>query len=894
MHQRPIFHALSAVVIAAVTLAFGPAASRAAGPTPPDPQERQLIAKAERDGPQRVIVRLARQGDQDAVLAALAEGRHRFTTKAKYHRFPLLALQADSAALEQLTRSRQVTGIQLDVPERASLGSSVPHINGDDVHGLGFTGAGRTVAILDTGIDRDHPFFGNRIVAEACYSSSDTNQQTLCPNGQTGQTGAGAADALTAACQSGGANLCDHGTHVAGIAAGSASGVAGAPGNGVAPGAGIIAIQVFTRFNSAADCDPDPAPCISSFVSDQIRGLERVLDLSGSHNIAAVNMSLGGGQHTSACDNDSRKPAIDNLLAAGIATVIAAGNEGFGAAVGAPGCISSAVTVGATDDADAVADFSNRGTLLDLFAPGVAIDSSVPDNGWANLQGTSMAAPHVAGAFAVLEQALPGRTPAQQLAALRDTGVPVTYASGGNQVTAPRIDLLAATGPAIPKPPSADAGGPYQTVEGTPVTLAGSGTNATAYAWDFDADGAYDDATGTNPSFGLVGRDGVFPISLRVTGPAGTATDDTTVTVRNAPPQVDATVDGPKPEGGTVTVTGTITDPGWLDPLSATIDWGDGTSGPVSGTVENNPPNATLSFTTTHGYGDNGTFTVTVCGKDDDTTTCESAPVTITNVNPTARIDKSTAVDTPAGKTIVTHAHHEVGLSGRVTDPGSDDLTITWDYGNGGPSPDRTTTSLVNPPNTDPPNSPSVQPRDVTDNAAVTYQRACVYQVGFAATDDDGGHGSDQVAVVVQDNGLLKKLATVWYVEFLVTSLPPEHLPDDVLECYLDIAQHMSGVFGEAQDASTIAKARDVLTLRLLPTARQQFDRELLTAWLNFAHGPFGVTDGVDTNCDLHADSTFLEVVRHAEAVRLDPAATNSEVRGQAAILERLNLCNPL
>lgn len=187
-----------------------------------------------------------------------------------------------------------------------------------------------------------------------------------------------------------------------------------------------------------------------------------------------------------------------------------------------------------------------------------------------------------------------------------------------------------------------------------------------------------------------------------------------------------------------------------------------------------------------------------------------------------------------------------------------------------------------------------MQPRDVTDNAAVTYLRACVYQVNLAATDDDGGRGIDKVTVVVQDNGLLKKLATVWYVEYLVTSLPPDHLPDDVLQCYLDIAQHMSAVFGEATDASTITKARDVLALRLFPTARLQFDRQLLAAWLNFAHGPFGLNDQVDTNCDLHADSTFSNVVRQAEAVRLNPAATDRDIRAQAAILARLNLCNPL
>jgi subtilisin family serine protease len=463
-----MFHTVLAAVIGLASLAATPLAGRAAGPASPDPYKAQLIAKAVREGPQRVIVQLTSQSDHDAVLTSLTSGRHRFTTRAEFHRLPLLALEADSATLGQLTGSTKVARIQLDVPERASLRSSVPHINGDKVHALGFTGSGQTVAILDTGIDRDHPFFGNRLVDEACYSSSGTNQQSLCPNGQTAQTGSGAADAMTATCRNGATILCEHGTHVAGIAAGRAAGVSGAPGDGVAPGASIIAIQVFTRFNNASDCTPGTAPCVKSFVSDQLRGLERVLDIRASHSIAAVNMSLGGGEHSTACDTDSRKGAIDNLLAAGIPTVIAAGNEGFGAAVGAPGCISTAVTVGATDDADAVASFSNRGTLLDLFAPGVAIDSSVPDNAWANFNGTSMASPHVTGAFAVLRQALPRRTPAQLLAALRNTGVPVTYASGGNQVTTPRIDLLAAARPAIPKPSTADAGGPYRTVEGTP------------------------------------------------------------------------------------------------------------------------------------------------------------------------------------------------------------------------------------------------------------------------------------------------------------------------------------------------------------------------------------------------------------------------------------------
>ena len=140
---------------------------------------------------------------------------------------------------------------------------------------------------------------------------------------------------------------------------------------------------------------------------------------------------------------------------------------------------------------------------------------------------------------------------------------------------------------AINDPPVADAGGPYATQEGTDVVVTGAGSSdpdvgdSLTYAWDFDNDGFYDDATGVSPAFDRVGQDGVFTIGLQVTDTAGATDIDTAqVTVTNVAPTVGPiTTDAPKPENTGVRIQGVISDPGWLDPLTASIDFDDG-SGP--------------------------------------------------------------------------------------------------------------------------------------------------------------------------------------------------------------------------------------------------------------------------------------------------------------------------
>src|SRR5215207_8412309 len=209
-------------------------------------------------------------------------------------------------------------------------------------YNLGANGGISAIAVLDTGISAGHEFFVGKIVREACFSTAGANSLTLCPNGTNTQTNAGAANIDTVAnCLNGAAQLCAHGSHVAGIAAGlNANRQLTEPVHGVSRFSGIFAIQVFSRFNSAASCNPNPAPCVLSFTSDMIRGLDHVranIVLPDNYTVAAANMSIGGGSNTGACDTDTRKASIDNLRGAGVLTVISAGNDSSTTAISAPG-----------------------------------------------------------------------------------------------------------------------------------------------------------------------------------------------------------------------------------------------------------------------------------------------------------------------------------------------------------------------------------------------------------------------------------------------------------------------------------------------------------------------------------------------------------------------------
>jgi len=355
---------------------------------------------------------------------------------------PLIALTVNERELKSLLSDPAVNAINLDTWDKPHLMDSVPLIGMTGSNGAyekGATGEGQAIAVLDTGVQADHPFLEGKVIAEACFSNGGVGagEKTLCPNGKNRQYGVGAADPTIPICYFGSDNICDHGTHVAGIAAGKKLTI-GNPPNGVAYKSNLIAAQVFTRIGDE----------VGAYVSDQILALEWLYanmdSLPGGNKLAAVNMSLGSGQFTDFCDKDSRRPIIYQLKLAGVATVISSGNDGFNFAVSSPACISTAISVGATTKGDAVTSYSNQSeSLVDLLAPGGqgeppgGIASSIPVSTYTFKTGTSMAAPHVAGAFAALRTARPEATVDEIELALKSTGI--TIPSRGGLFYSPRI-----------------------------------------------------------------------------------------------------------------------------------------------------------------------------------------------------------------------------------------------------------------------------------------------------------------------------------------------------------------------------------------------------------------------------------------------------------------------
>ena len=447
-------------------------------------------------------------GLQDTVLANhfgdatnLRPGRGFTRRHARFAITPGFVIDVDAAELEALASDPLVKTINIDHARPPTLLQSLPLIGQPTAYSNGATGAGWAVAVLDTGVQSNHEFLSGKVVAEACFSNAagGGGGVSLCPNGQNSQTGTGAANSTTANCINNTTNLCQHGTHVSGIAAGlNTNPQSGVPTNGVARDGKIFAVQIFTRYNDTTNCGSSTPPCVLSWDSDQVSALDYVyqhLTPVAGVNVASINMSLGGGPNTStACDSDIQKTPIDNLRAAGVLTAIAAGNDGSKTQISHPACISSAVAVGSTTKADVVSSFSNMANIVALLAPGgfgggsctfggnnpdilssFPGTSSATTNLYACEAGTSMATPHVAGAIAAVRTACPSATASAILSAFQSSGLAITDTRSGapGNITKSRIRLDAALaalncGPAsVTVTPSSDVassgnkGGPF-------------------------------------------------------------------------------------------------------------------------------------------------------------------------------------------------------------------------------------------------------------------------------------------------------------------------------------------------------------------------------------------------------------------------------------------------
>lgn len=394
--------------------------------------------------------------------AALAQVVARLGARARAARaltmLPVLVVEIDAEGLEALLTDPAIAALEEDRTFVRALAQSVPLVQADQVWAQGYRGAGWTVAILDDGVEATHPAFGGRVVAEACYSGHGSTAASQCPGKVLSSTAPGSA----APCSG-----CTHGTHVAGIAAGS---------TGVAPLASIIAMQVFSRDDLA-------------YFTDVLQAIDRVLVLASTYDIAAVNLSLGT-ESTYAMTCDAASPAVFTAFAAlrtaGIAPVVSSGNTSTSTGLEFPACFSNAVSVGSTSKADVVESYSNAASFLQLLAPGGAITAPVPGGGTAVKSGTSMAAPHVTGAWALLRERLPTASVDIVLSALRTTGLPVTDARNG--LTFPRLRIAAAAETlasfaVTPTSWAAAAGGDTTSVALSSSAASATWTTSTSQAW---------------------------------------------------------------------------------------------------------------------------------------------------------------------------------------------------------------------------------------------------------------------------------------------------------------------------------------------------------------------------------------------------------------------------
>jgi len=273
-----------------------------------------------------------------------------------FHIIPAVSARLSEKALARLKEHPQVAYIEDDVIMRAEAQTTPWGINKIDAPTAWGTsrGAGVHVAILDTGIDYDHPDLDDNIDG-GVYFVGLINDGSTNPLHWDDVRG--------------------HGTHCAGTVAAEDNTIGVV---GVAPEARLHAVKVLNDSGSGS-------------TSDVVQGIEWCVD----NNIDIASMSFGGSSTA------SLQSACNAANSAGVLLVSSAGN-GYGGPVGYPAAYNSVIAVSATDSSDVIAGLSSTGPQVELAAPGVNVISTVPGGTYASKQGTSMACPHVSGVAALV------------------------------------------------------------------------------------------------------------------------------------------------------------------------------------------------------------------------------------------------------------------------------------------------------------------------------------------------------------------------------------------------------------------------------------------------------------------------------------------------------------
>lgn len=435
---------LSAVTL--LLLVVGPAVTAQSDPV--DFRDN-VRAVAQSEGSARVIINLdvaqvsnnegmrlrTIETAQASVLDALAPGRDRsrvfsssnFELLHQYSTIPALAGEITPEGLELLATHPAIASIQLDGRGTAGLSQARQIINADDViSGYGYTGDGLTVAVVDSGVDRDQPLIADDLLSQqVCFTNGD------CAPNDTNSSG-------NAEDETG------HGTAVAGVVTSN-----DAVHTGISPDAQIVAVRVLNDENVG-------------FVADWVAGLEWIDTNQNGLGVDVVNISIqSDATYGGACDTEfpALDAVIDRLVDRGIVVVSISGNYGDTGRITAPGCHSRVITVGATydfdgnysgercDDPNAQIDeitcFTNSNSQMNILAPGAIIRAPLFNTGENAAQsGTSIAAPMVSGAAALLLEANPELSPVEVREILQSTGRTITDTRNGLEF--PRVDVLAA------------------------------------------------------------------------------------------------------------------------------------------------------------------------------------------------------------------------------------------------------------------------------------------------------------------------------------------------------------------------------------------------------------------------------------------------------------------